>query len=630
MSLLTLHSLFTDHAVLQRNQPIPVRGTARPGAEVTVEFDQEIITITTDQSGQWLATFNARSASGPHTLLVSCDEAQRACSGIYIGEVWLGSGQSNMDWPLAQTSDAVAEIFGARFPEIHFFKIPQNPHLKPQSDIATHWTPCTPDTARNFSGVLYHFARRLLPEIHCHIGLIHSAWGGTDALPWTPRAAIELEPKLAHALEHLETVHEIAPPVTAKAHPDTGNTGEAKGWALASCPDEEWPILPLPCLWQQQGLLFNGAVWFRRTIEIPSAWAGHELTLSLGVIDDFDTTYFNGAPVGAIGKENLDAYRTPRIYTIPAHLVQAGRAIIAVRVYDHMGEGGMIGPKGSMVLCQKNDFTQQIPLAGDWRYQVERAIPLPCASGQASGEKVPSALYNGMISPLAGFPLRGFLWYQGENDIVRASLYSTILTALIQGWRTAWGQPALPFYLVQLPNYQTPPPWCDDEWVELREAQAEVTGRVPSADYVTTLDCGDALDIHPPDKRTVGRRLAEIALANDYGIPTPHRGPRYHQHQINGDTIQIDFIHFEPLLRSSDGAPVRGFTIAGEDQKFISAEAVITGPNTIAVRHASIPTPVAVRYAWCAAPLVNLQSGNGMPTAPFRTDTWPRFTEGRK
>jgi sialate O-acetylesterase len=482
----------------------------------------------------------------------------------------------------------------------------------------------------DFSAVLYHFGRRLLPELNCHIGLIHSAWGGTDALPWTPRAAIEAEPALSHAVEQIKNTHEIAPPAPMVQHPDTGNTGEAKGWAKADCNDADWPTLPIPSYWQHYGLHFNGAVWFRREVDIPPAWTGRELMLSLGVIDDFDATYFNGVAVGGMNSEHANAWCTPRYYTVPAALVKAGRASLAVRVYDWFGQGGMVGPAAAIQLHPKDDPVQAIPLAGNWRYQIERAIPLPSASGKAEGHTVASALFNGMIAPLTGFHVRGFLWSQGENDTGRAALYSTILSTLIQGWRAAWQDGSLPFYLVQLAPFQPNSAFGDDEWAELREAQATVAGTVPRTDYISTLDCGDPYDIHPADKRTVGCRLATLALADTYGKQLPHRGPRYLRHRVMGSAIRVEFDQADCPLRSSDGGPVTGFALAGENGPFLSAQALIEGPNAVVLSHPDIAAPAAVRYAWCAAPVANLENIHRLPAAPFRTDNRPRVTEGRK
>jgi sialate O-acetylesterase len=315
---------------------------------------------------------------------------------------------------------------------------------------------------------------------------------------------------------------------------------------------------------------------------------------------------------------------------VPAELVKAGRASIAVRVYDWFGQGGMIGPATAMRIHPKDNPTHSISLAGEWCYQIERAIPLPSASGKAEGHTVAAALFNGMIAPLAGFPLRGFLWYQGENDTCRAALYATILGTLIKGWRSAWRDETLPFYLVQLAPFQPGTAFGDDEWAELREAQAAVATTVPHTDFIPTLDCGDPHDIHPGDKRTVGRRLAALALADTYGKALPSRHPRYLRHSVTGNSIRVEFTPSDCPLRSRDGGHLTGFTIAGGDTEFLPAHALIDGANAVVVRHPEIDAPVAARYAWCAAPVANLENFHGLPASPFRTDTRPRVTEGRK
>ena len=631
--MLTLHALLSDNAVLQRGQPLRIHGTADAGAPVAVAFAGDRRETRADAQGAWAVTFGARDAGGPCELRVRCGTDELVRRDLYVGDVWVCSGQSNMDWPLAQSSEAEAELFGARFPELHLCMVPRRPSLQPESDLDTRWMLCTPQNAQLFSAVSYHFARRLLPELGCHIGLIHCAWGGTDALPWTPRAAIAAEPTLADALQRLDGVRAFAPAAQLVAHPDTGNEGEGHGWAEPACDDAAWPVMDLPCYWQQRGLAFNGAVWFRRTVMIPLAWAGRSLRLHLGVIDDFDTTYFNGAQIGAIGPEHCAAWCAQRSYMIAPAQAQSGRAVIAVRVFDHMGEGGIIGPAPVMHLCVADDPAQSLMLAGPWRYQVERAIPLPPTmdpvSGVAEGHAIATGLFNGMIAPLTRFPVRGFLWYQGENDTCRAYAYQRILPALIRGWRLAWGREDLQFYIVQLPGYRPPSPAADDEWPELRDAQALTTARVPHVDYVVTLDCGDYYDIHPRNKRTVGDRLARLALVQVYSQTVPHRGPRYLRHAVEGSSIRVWFAHTEPQLRTADGCPPRGFTIAGADQQFHPATVTIDA-DMVCVACPAVPAPVAVRYAWCAAPVVNLQNADSLPAAPFRTDDWPYVTAGRR
>lgn len=626
--MLRFHSLFSNHAVLQRAVPLPFYGAARSRATISVTFAGETLHTVAEESGDWRVEFPSRKAGGPYELSVESEDEICSRSGIFIGEVWVGSGQSNMDWPLCNSSDWETEIFGARFPEIHLLIVPLRPSLSREADLDASWALCTPATVPLFSAVLYHFARRLLPELNCHIGLIHAAWGGTEALPWASQTAILAEPKLSHAAQQIASVKEIASVAPRDVCREIEMDPLVAEWALADYNHTDWQTMPVPSFWQDQGHLFNGAVWFRHEIEIPKRWAGLQLELKLGMVDDFDTTYFQGTKVGGIGPENSFAYRTPRFYPIPAELVQSGRAVIAVRVFDWMGMGGMVGPASSLRLAPATNPEDFLSLHGLWHYKVERAIPLPTAEDKIQGQSVASALFQGMIAPLVQFPVRGILWYQGEADAPRAALYPVILRTLIAGWRAEWAKAELPFYIVQLPCFQTGSAATDTEWAELREAQA--IADVPGVDYITTLDCGDPYDIHPKDKRTVGYRLAALALKELYGKQNvPSCSPRFKRQEKTSAGVKIYFDLVGSALRSADGAAVRGFTMAGADHIFVPAIAEICEFDTLLLSSAEVPEPQFVRYAWGTGCDANLENFEAQPAAPFRTDTLPLLTTGR-
>ena len=619
--MLTLHSLLSDHAVLQRDEPISICGSAAPGATVEVLFDDETVLTTADPSGKWRLLLEPRPAGGPYRLKVSSGGEELLREDLHIGEVWFCSGQSNMEWQLEQSDAGETEIHGARFPELRFFHVPNLVSLTPEEDfdpsLGILWKPCTPDSARRFSAVAYHFGRRLLPEIECAVGLISSAWGGTMALPWTPRESIAADPVLCGRLDDLDLVHEITSPAPQTLHEDTGNEGAIFGWAQPDCDLHDWLPMTLPCYWQHVGLAINGAVWFRRVVEIPSHWIGQSLALHLGVVDDFDVTYFNGAKVGSTGTEHPSAWRAHRQYTVPGTLVEAGRAVIAVRVFDWCGEGGMIGPAFQMSLSLARDPGDRLLLAGEWLHKVERGIPLPLENGRSN--TLPTVLFNAMVSPCTGFPVRGFIWYQGESDTSSAELYAPTLTALINGWRTAWGGGERPFYIVQLANYHpVDDPQGDEKWPALREAQAEVAAAVLACDYCVTLDCGEAHDIHPLDKRSVGHRLAALALAGAYGKCTvTASGPRYLRHMLQDGRIHLSVSHHDSCLRSKNGGPVTGFEIAGRD-RILHPAAVDFYAASLALHSPAVSNPVELRYAWAAAPVANLVNGDGWPASPFR------------
>jgi sialate O-acetylesterase len=389
--------------------------------------------------------------------------------------------------------------------------------------------------------------------------------------------------------------------------------------------------MDLPKQFETAGLLIDGAVWFRKELELPASWASKDLVLNLPPIDDLDTTYFNGTKIGATGRETPNSYMVPRKYVVPGSLVRAGRSVIAVRVFDSAGEGGFsrggafsIGPDGA----------EAIALGGVWEYKVEQALEpkhpdwgsRPEAVG-VSNQNNPSVLYNAMIAPLVGFAIRGVIWYQGESNAGRAYQYRTLFPTMIRDWRSAWGA-NFPFYFVQLANWHAHKAEPDEsDWAELREAQM-MTLREPQTGMAVTIDIGDENDIHPRNKLDVGRRLVAWALAGAYSQKVIPSGPLFESYTVNGSEVRIRFKHADGL-KTLDGGPLKGFAIAGEDHKFVWADARIER-DTVIVSSPKISKPVAVRYGWADNPIANLYNKAGLPASPFRTDDWPGITAARR
>lgn len=632
-AILTVHPLFSDHAVLPREAPLPVHGRAVPGQTVKISLAGQQATARTDGAGRWEATLEPLAPGGPHTLSLSTAAKQLIRRDILIGDVWLASGQSNMEWPLEQAIGGVESIPPAGLPRLRLFGVPRRGALEPQPECEAHWVECTRRSAAAFSAIGLHFGRTLLSGLEIPIGVINASWGGTTALAWTPAEFIRGRRELGALAEPLARVRRLVDTPLVEACTDTGNQGEGLGWARTEFPDAAAPEIPLPGMWQASGMAFNGAVWFRRPLELPDEWVGESLQLELGAIDDFDTTYFNGVKVGGVGPENLAAYRTPRRYPVPAKLVRPGRNVIAVRVFDQGGLGGFCGPAAAMRVFPVGRPHDAIPLAGLWRVIIERPIPLPTAVSplrpdEMAAEAYPSGLFNGMIAPLVRFPIRGAIWYQGESDVDRAQLYRSIFVNLISGWRAVWGRGDFPFLFVQLANYMArrDEPG-EDAWAELREAQT-LALRLPATGMAVAADVGDADDIHPREKRVVGERLALAALSLAYGRSMPSSGPLYANHAVEGGAIRVRFSHAGGGLRARGDGALRGFAIAGADRHFRWAQARIEGA-TVVVTHPEIPAPVAVRYGWEANPPLSLENGAGLPASPFRTDDWPGITAGR-
>jgi sialate O-acetylesterase len=491
--------------------------------------------------------------------------------------------------------------------------------------------------------VALFFGRELARSLDVPVGLIHSSWGGTPAEAWTSRGTLESIPVLKHYADSLA----VSPDTEAAARDYAAKLAEweAKnypayvppttpppGWAEPDLASPAWKTMTLPRYWESTGLDIDGAVWFRRTIDVPSAWAGRDLSLSLGPVDDFDITYVNGERVGGIGPETPRYWETPRVYRVPARLVRAGSNVIAVRVFDHYGQGGFGGRPTQMRLRLADGAeADPLPLDGAWEYKVEIELPpthpdfatQPQAPPGPDNPSTPTTLFGGMIAPLLPYAIRGAIWYQGEANAYRAFEYRTLLPALIHDWRAAWHEPEMPFLFVQLANWQAAAAQPgESDWAELREAQLR-TLSVEHTGMAVTIDIGEADDIHPKDKADVGHRLAQAALAGTYGRHVVPSGPLYESATPDGDALRLRF-RYATGLTARGGSPT-GFALAGDDHKWHWAEARIDG-ETIVVRSPDVPSPVAARYGWANNPSCNIYNAAGLPASPFRTDDWPGVT----
>ncbi|MFA7235265.1 MAG: sialate O-acetylesterase [Phycisphaeraceae bacterium] len=656
---LSLGGMFTDHAVIQRDKPIAVWGKATPNSQVSVSIAPLSLainkTVTADADGNWGIDLPAMKAGGPYEITVTCGDKKITLKDILIGDVWICSGQSNMQMAVRGVINAQEEIAAADYPNIRIFHVGRNPSLKPVAEVTGAWQQVSPQTIGNFSAVGYFFGRELHKELNIPIGLVDNSWGGMPAEAYTTRATLEADPDFKPILDRCERAlanyerdlaeYEkqlgIQPGVAAKPEPkymaDPGNKGFDLGYAKPDFDDAAWKTMKLPDLWENAGQRIDGAVWFRKVVTIPADWAGKKLTLSLGQIDDFDTTYFDGKRIGDTHGGTEESYMIPRNYPIPADAATAGSHVIAVRAFDHFGGGGIYAGPLQLRLADENASgggAGGIDLTGEWRYQIEVSRVQPSGPGGPNkplGDKTPNnpaALWNGMTEPISPYAIQGVIWYQGESNAGRAYQYRKLFPDMIGDWRKLWGDDTS-FLFVQLANFmkaQTDP-GEKSAWAELREAQ-DMALKLPRTAMATAIDVGDANDIHPKDKQTVGHRLALGALAVTYGKPVVYQGPTYDSIKIEGDAIRIKFTHTDAGLKCK-GEKLTGFAIAGEDQKWYWADASIDG-NTVVVKSPEVPHPVAVRYGWANNPAMSLYNGKDLPAPPFRSDDWPGITFNNK
>ncbi len=618
-------AIFGDQMVLQRQTEVAVWGWGEVGEPVTVRgsWNAEGRSTVTGKDGRWQVRIPTPAAGGPHTLTVT-GRNELVFEDVLIGEVWLASGQSNMEWPLRASADPEREIAAARHPRLRTFDVAHAIAMEPKEDVEGHWTPVTPESAAGFSAVAYYFGRELQAELDVPVGLIGSNWGGTRAEAWTSRAGLadfaEFTPQFeqidrALAAGNADSQDELRRQWWRKL--EAADAGQREQWMAPELDDGAWKEATLPGRFSDFGFGdFDGCMWYRRTVVVPADWTGRELVLELGPIDDMDLTYFNGRPVAATRVEGR--WQAPRRYAIPAQAVRPGESnAIAVCCVD-TGGAGAIGLGAQMRLCPSDMEEGGVELAGTWRARPGLAIGdlghFPARSW--FNQHTVTALHNGMIAPIVPFGIRGVIWYQGESNRAQAVQYRRLFPSLIRDWRRCWGQ-ELSFYFVQLAPFH----YRGDtgQLAALREAQA-MTLELPATGMAVTMDIGDVKDIHPRNKMDVGKRLARWALAQDYGQDVVTSGPRYRSMTVAGASVHLRFDCAEGL-HAAEGGP-RCFTVAGADRVFHPAQARLDG-EALLVRSEAVPDPVAVRYCWGTTDEGTLFNGAGLPASSFRTDTWP-------
>ena len=631
---IVLPGCFTDNMVLQQQTKVNLWGTQTQGKSLAIitSWNNKTYKVTADAHGDWKTSVNTPVYGGPYTITFKDGITTTTLKNIMVGEVWVCSGQSNMEMPLTgfygdvlNLKDELADA--ANHPEIRMLKIDNKTSFSPLTNVQTKggWAICDPQTVRDFSAAAYFFAKNLFADKHIPIGIINSTWGGTVAEAWTSGGALKTIPAFAPFITAAEAgltqqkldaryQAEVSGWIDSINAKDPALQQGKLLWAEQGFDDSAWKNMSLPAYWEQGGLPdYDGTVWFRKKVSIPAAWAGKDLQLNMGGIDDYDVAYFNGAIIG-----HTEAFFMKRSYIIPGSLVKAGENSIAVRVFDNGGLGGI--NKGPLQLSLAADTSGQIDLAGQWAYHPASLLTqLPQPPSQSNSPNRPMLIYNAMINPILPYTIKGVIWYQGESNADRATQYRRLFPLLISDWRQKWGEGNFPFYFVQIANYSAfgQPPAAD--WPALRDAQLS-TLAVPNTGMAVTIDIGDVNRIHPQNKQEVGLRLALIARAKTYGENIPYSGPVYRSQIINGNKIELEFTHTDNGLLAK-GDTLKGFTIAGADKKFHPALAVIAG-NRVVVHCDDVANPVAVRYAWANNPFCNLYNGANLPAPPFRTDDW--------
>lgn len=510
-----LPALISDGMVLQREQPIKVWGTADAEEVVQLKFLKKSYQTTADETGKWSISLPPLKAGGPHSMQINDIELK----DILIGDVWLCSGQSNMELPINRVTDLfVKEVTSYENSMIRHIRIPNTYNFHaPQEEIPqTNWKKLTPDNAMSFSALGYFFAKSLYERTGVAIGLINSSWGGTPVEAWISEEGLKEFPKYIHEKWLYEDDNYLA---QIKQLEGTnfhrwnnalykGDMGlhETTPWYSTNYEDSQWKKVDLfSTHWGNNGLNpINGSHWFRKQVEIPSAWEGKEATIRLGCIVDADSVYVNGAFVGTISYQY-----PPRIYQIPAGVLKAGTNNITIRLISNNGYPHFVKEKPYKIICGE----EEVSLEGEWKYHL--GAPMPPAPSMMFFCYKPVCLYNAMIAPLQHFGIRGVLWYQGESNVDRRNEYAALLTAMIADWRKTFANPNLPFYIVELADFL-----AHDNlqgraaWAEFREVQKQVANANTHTTLIQNSDLGEWNDIHPLDKKTLGIRIAESVWSN--------------------------------------------------------------------------------------------------------------------
>jgi sialate O-acetylesterase len=623
-----LAAIFQDHAVLQRDQPIPVWGTARAGERVTVALNGRTASASADPSGRWEARLPPMPAGGPYALTATAASgARRTVSDVLVGDVWLCSGQSNMELPVSRTLNADSEIAQSANDAIRLLQIAHADSPAPLDAFRTpvQWRQAAPETVGDFSGTCYYFARELQKTVSVPMGLIHASWGGSNIETWIGAEGLR---SIGGFDEELETLRVYARDPSA-AVVRLGEAWEAwwRSHAARGPGDEPWhgeadaswgEVPAAMGDWKTWGVgelgRHDGMVWFRRSVTLTGAQAAQPATLSLGSIDEVDQTWVNGQPVG-----NTFGWGTPRVYELPAGRLHAGKNLVVVNVLSTWASGGMLGPADALALRFQDGSV--VSLAGSWRY---RAVPPdaglpPRAPWHTIGGL--TMLYNAMIAPIRPYGLRGALWYQGETNAGRPDGYERLLAGLMADWRRAFGSPDLPFLVVQLPNFGAAPTApVESGWARIREAQRRAVASDAHAGLAVTIDVGDREELHPPNKQAVGRRLARAARHVVYGEPIAPSGPVAATATREAGKVVVSFDDVTGRLVTYSSSHAIGFELCGQEQpscRFVVA--AVDGSRAVLESGASDigGQYTRVRYCWGDGPVCTLYDESGLPAGPF-------------
>jgi len=619
-----LPALISDGMVLQREAEVKIWGWDKAQQKVTVNFIGNTYEAYTSDSGKWEAPVSKLKAGGPYTMTITGSDSI-IIQDILVGDVWVCSGQSNMELNMKRASPLYGkEIETSENNYIRYFATPQSYNfIKPLEDYrGGSWKKANPQNVLNFGAIAYFFARELNLKFDIPIGIINTAIGGTPIEAWISEEAIKAFPEHFNEAQRFKDkalIEQIELENQAKTQDwykelgqkDLGYADPLNKWTDPDMKTEDWDRMKIPGYWAhtEQGKV-NGVLWFRKYFDVPSSMAGKPAKLFMGRIVDADSVFVNGIFSGTTSYQY-----PPRRYDIPQGVLHEGKNTIVVRVISNSGMGGFVPDKPYELITAD----QKIDLKGEWYYRLGATIkPL---GNQITVKYKPTGLFNAMIAPLLNYRIKGVLWYQGESNAERPLEYRNLFPALINDWRSHWKQGDFPFLYVQLPNFMAASDVPgESNWAMLRESQLK-TLSLPETAMAVAIDVGEWNDIHPLNKMDVAKRLALAARKVAYREEVVYSGPVYESMEVKRNKAVLSFLHTGRLIARGDST-LNQFAIAGADRKFVWANAIIK-KNHVIVWNDQIKNPVAVRYAWADNPAgANLYNKEGLPASPFRTDEW--------
>ncbi|MDP4210177.1 MAG: sialate O-acetylesterase [Bacteroidota bacterium] len=621
-----LPKLVSDGMVLQRNAEVKIWGWASANEAVTVSFNGLVYKTVANTNGDWMVKLPRQKAGGPYSMTITASNTL-TLKDIMVGDVWVCSGQSNMELPMYRVRPLYEkEIAEAKNSNIRYFNVPQTYNFnQPQKDLPYgKWVTADPQSVLSFSAVGYFFASELYQKYHIPIGLINTSLGGSPAEAWVSEDALKAFPdywKEAQRFKDTSVIIGLENDYKTKStawfrqlqQNDDGYKDPQNPWYSTSVSTSDWNMMKVPGYWSATEIgNSGGVVWFRREIDIPASMTGCPAKLNLGRIVDADSVFINGVFAATTSYQY-----PPRWYNLPAGMFKPGKNIITVRIISPNSAGGFVPDKKYFLSANG----ESIDLTGTWQYRL--GTKMGPAPNQPFVRWKPLGLYNAMIEPLINYRIKGVIWYQGEANTWKSKEYQKLFPAMIENWRDKWGQGNFPFLFVQLANFMEPKNQpSESNWALLRESQLK-TLSVPNTAMAVTIDLGEWNDIHPLNKKDVGKRLAFAAQKMAYDdSKIVYSGPLYVGMKVADNKIILSFKNTGSGLVTKSGGELKYFAIAGADKKFVFAKAIIRN-NTVEVWSDSVPHPVAVRYAWADNPEgANLYNREGLPASPFRTDEW--------